>query len=225
MNAGLIDGGPVTGDRVREPGVQEEARRGDQGHAEHQRDHDRSGQHVERLPVQCVGLQVEHGRPDPHRGQHLDQGEPPVGEQELYPREEHHEGAHDQRERGEPAPGTAQPQDDLVRGGHVAVPDRLDEPLDLRPPGGSPRQGLFPVANRRQTLGRCSRLLGCIPLDRHYGMPSTRLASAPRQASSAYSPPHPERMRQQPDCGGIVDGMAERSRSCLDKRPKLQPGP
>jgi hypothetical protein len=132
------DEATLVGDRVREHRVQVEARRGDHGHGEHERDHDRSGQHVERPPVQEMGLQVEHGRPDPHRGQHLDQGEPPVGEQELHPDEEHREGANQQGERSQPPPGTAQPQDGIVRGVQVAVPDRVDEPPDLRPPGGSP---------------------------------------------------------------------------------------
>ena len=48
--------------------------------------------HLERLPVQHMNFQVEHGGPDPHRRQHLDGGEPPVGEQQLDSHEKHREG-------------------------------------------------------------------------------------------------------------------------------------
>ena len=98
-------------DREREYGVQVEARRGDHSDAKHQRDHDRrSLQLVERLAVQHVNLQVQHGRPDPHRGQHLDQGEPPVAEQQLDPVEEHREGSDGQGKGSQPRPGAAQPR-------------------------------------------------------------------------------------------------------------------
>jgi hypothetical protein len=92
VNAGRISGGPGWAIAKREYGVQEIASRGDRGHRENHEDHDRPSYHMERLPVQHMGFQVEHGGPDPHGRQHLDQGEPPVGEQQLYSLKEHGEG-------------------------------------------------------------------------------------------------------------------------------------
>src|SRR5205814_9963336 len=56
--------------------VQVEARRGDRGDAEHDRNHERRpGQQVKRPAVQDMSLQIEHGGPDPHGRQHLDRSE------------------------------------------------------------------------------------------------------------------------------------------------------
>ena len=161
------------GDREREYGVQVEARRGDHSDAKHQRDHDRrSLQLVERLAVQHVNLQVQHGRPDPHRGQHLDQGEPPVAEQQLDPVEEHREGSDGQGKGSQPRPGAAQPQEHLVHDLPVAVPDGLDELPDLRtrymPPPGRPVDTARRCGPARSVGRRCRRLLGCIPLNVHW---------------------------------------------------------
>jgi hypothetical protein len=85
---------PRLGDRERKHRVEEKARRAERGHGQNKRDHHhRTGQHMERLAVQHVRFQVEHGGPDPHGGQHLNQGQPPVGEQQLHPFEKHGYGA------------------------------------------------------------------------------------------------------------------------------------
>ena len=160
-------------DREGEYGVQVEARRGDHSDAKHQRDHNRrSLQLGERLAVQHVSLQVQHGRPDPHRGQHLDQGEPPVAEQQLDPVEEHREGSDGQGKGSQPRPGAAQPQEHLVHDLPVAVPDGLDELLDLRtrnmPPPGRPVDTARRCGPARSVGRRCRRPLGCIPLEVHW---------------------------------------------------------
>ena len=46
------------------------------------RDQNRPAEHVEGLAVQDVGLEVEHGQPNPHRGKDLHEGEPPVRHQQ-----------------------------------------------------------------------------------------------------------------------------------------------
>ena len=178
------------GDGEREHGVQEETRRRDRGHGQHQRDHDRPGQFVKRLPVQHVRLQVEHGGPDPHRRQHLDQGEPPVREQQLHPREQHGNGTDGQRERSQPAPGPAQLQDPGFDGRHIAVPDGADQ---LHGPGAQccpPRPGCLgtrvgygsgSVAGRGELAGgiviswQRGRRFRCISFDGHGGCPSARV--------------------------------------------------
>ena len=94
------------GDGKGEDGVQEEAHGGDRGHGEHERDHDRPVHYMEGLPAQHVGLQIEHGEPDPHRREHLDQGKPPVGDQQLHPVEQHHQGAGAKQRAERTAAGT-----------------------------------------------------------------------------------------------------------------------
>ena len=82
---------------------------------------------VELLALERVRLEVEQREPDPHRRQHLDQGQPPVGEQRPQPLEEHHERAEREDERREDPPRPAQREDGCLDRGLVVLPDRVQE--------------------------------------------------------------------------------------------------
>src|SRR5580700_2943842 len=151
MRPGLRESGPDGGrtlarDSKGEHGVQEEARRGKGGNGQDDRDHDGTGQYMERLPVQHVSLQVEHGGPDPHRRRDLDQGQAPVSEQQLHSVKQHGQGTDRQSEGSEPSPRTAQPYYRLFYGLTVAVADGLN---DLPDPDRKvpPRPGRLADAN------------------------------------------------------------------------------
>ena len=143
---------------------------------------------VEALPVEHVGLQVEHGGPDQHGRQDLDEGQPPVGEERLDPLEEHGE-ASDQQGQG------CQPPAPLTEGEHrglhhvvVAVPDRLhqvaEEYADLGPSGGP--SGVVRVHGPLRRLGAA---------------PSARRWSS-RGVSSTWPRPHGPRDRSVPTVVG-----------------------
>jgi hypothetical protein len=77
--------------------------------------------------VERVGLQVQHGEPDPHCREDLDKGQSPVGEHHPESLEEHLEGADGEREGGEPAARAAQTQDGLLHLRLVALADGVDQ--------------------------------------------------------------------------------------------------
>ncbi len=97
------------------------------------RDEHRTAQHVEGLAVQHVGLEVVRRQPDPHRRKNLDQRSgPPVGQEQSSVRlNEHREGTHRKRERGEHAPRSAQAEDRVDRR-LVVVFDGTHERPDAR---------------------------------------------------------------------------------------------
>ena len=192
MRPGLRERGPDRGRTVArdgkgEYGVQEETRRGNSGNGQDDRDHDGTGQYMERLPVQHVGLQVEHGGPDPHRRQDLDQGQPPVGEQQLHAVKQHGQGTDRQSEGSEPPPRTAQPYYRLFYGRTVVVADGLNE---LPDPGRQvpPRPGRLAVASPWPRVQARSVVLrghrrwqfGRIPFGCHCGMPLREQSSLGR---------------------------------------------
>jgi hypothetical protein len=90
-----------------------------------------------------VDFQVKHGQPEPHRREHLDQGEPPVGEQQLESLEQHGDGAYGKGGGGEQWPGTAQPDNRLLHRRLVVVLDGAEEPPDLGSPGTAAQTGLL----------------------------------------------------------------------------------
>ena len=93
--------------------------------------------------MEQMGFQIQHGGPDPHRWEHLDQGQPPVGEQQLQTFEKHGDGTDGERGGGEQPPGLAQLQNRPLHSRLVAIPDGADEPADLSTRGNPARRGLF----------------------------------------------------------------------------------
>ena len=96
------------------------------------------------------------------------------------PVEEHQEGADGKSEWGEQPPRAAQPQQLLLHGRVITFQDRADEPLrpGCRPgcrawhwPVARAAPGRRGVAGSTVISGRRSRLLVCIPFDRHCVMP------------------------------------------------------
>ena len=79
------------------------------------------------------------------------------------------------------------------------------------------------MAGRRQTRAGAAGCPDAFPSIATMGCPPPDRVRSEIGISSLFTA-SPRRMRQQPGGGGIVDGMAERSRSCLHKRRTLQPG-
>ena len=92
------------------------------------------------LPAEHVDLEVEHGRPDPHGRQDLHQGEPPVGDQQLQPLEEHGERPDHQGQGRQPPAALAEGEDGVLDHGLVVRPDGGDQALDLLDDRGPPGQ-------------------------------------------------------------------------------------
>jgi hypothetical protein len=76
---------------------------------------------MKRLAVQYVHLPVEHRDPDPHRGQDLDEREPPIRKQQLEPLEERHDPADHERKRSEQTPRATELKDRLLNHRLVAI--------------------------------------------------------------------------------------------------------
>ena len=133
----LRDGRPDLGaaglrDREGEHGVEEEARDRDRDDQQAGWDQNGAAHDGEGFVVQHVRLEIEHRQPDPHRREDLHEGEPPVGDEQPEPVEQHHERADGERERGEDAPRLAEPQDRLLDLGFVVVLDGPHERPDTR---------------------------------------------------------------------------------------------
>ena len=73
--------------------------------------------------MQDVGLEVEHGQPNPHRGKDLHEGEPPVRHQQPETLKQHHERADGERERSKNAARAAEPENRLLDFGLVVLLD------------------------------------------------------------------------------------------------------
>ena len=155
---------------------------------------------VERSPVQNVGLEVEHREPDPHRRQDLDQGQAPVGEDELHSLEEHLEGPHGQRKGCEPAARAAHAQYRRLHHRFVAVADGLDQ--------------LAQAAHRSEFAEAAHRSDRGHPLDAGANPPglSTR-ARLHALAVGSWSPPLALRV-----CDGLRDVLGQRRDARMPER-------
>ncbi len=159
------------------------------------RDQHRAGQVAERLAVEQVALEVVHREPDPHRGDDLDQRQSPVGEDQPQAVEQQCEGADGERERGEHAPGPAQPQNRLLDLRLVVVLDRADERLDAM----HERLGVMLGSGLRRPL---PRLIGSRPLiARHARRVGARLILGRAQAAARVLRP------AEPSRQGVLDGV------------------
>ncbi len=163
MAVRLAEGGPDLGlPRLRngegEHTVEVEAGRRDRDDGQHTRDEDGATDDVELLAVEHVHLDVEHGGPDPHGGHDLHEGEAPVGDEQLQALEQHEEGAHDQRQRGQPAAAVAELEHGLLDGAVVAAVDGVDQARDARadalPPGGRSRARSRRAGRRGVRIGQ-----------------------------------------------------------------------
>src|SRR5919198_3658271 len=92
-------------DREGEDRVQVEARGGDQDDRDDERGLDGAVPDMELAAFEDVHLQVEQREPDPHRRQNLDQGEPPVRDEQLEALEEQDERAEREYEGRQAAAG------------------------------------------------------------------------------------------------------------------------
>ena len=97
--------------------------------------------------MQGVGLEIEQRQPDPHGRQDLHQRQPPVGEQELQPLEQHGEGADQQRQRGEISAPLAQPDDEPLDCGVVTGANGANQAAELR------RDDVSPAGSSLRRLG------------------------------------------------------------------------
>ena len=82
---------------------------------------------MELVTLERVCLEVEQREPDPHRGQYLDQRQPPVREQQLQALKEHDEGTDREHQWREYAPRAAEIEDGRLDRGLVACLDRANE--------------------------------------------------------------------------------------------------
>ena len=85
-------------------------------------------QHGETLALEHVDLEVEHGGPDQHGREDLDESETPVREQEPNTLEQHCEGTHQEAERRQQPVPAAQVDEDCLDRLVVTVPDGGNEP-------------------------------------------------------------------------------------------------
>ncbi len=88
-------------------------------------------QGMEGLAVKDVRLEIQHRRPDPHGGKDLNEGQPPVGEDQFQSLEQHGEPADHDSQRCKDAPAVAQLKQCGLDGGIVALADRPYQPADL----------------------------------------------------------------------------------------------
>ena len=136
-------------DGEREDAVEEETAGGKAGDDQEHEPEQRSTQKVKLFPVESVSLEVEHGGPDPHGREDLDEREPPVREEELHSLEEHGEGADQHRQGCQPTAALAECQDGSLDHRFVPCANGRDQTPDLL--AVSPLSVMGEVA-RRQPL-------------------------------------------------------------------------
>ena len=151
-----------SGNREGEHAVEEVGRGCQRGDGDNEGDENGTLQHGETLALEHVDLEVEHGGPDQHGREDLDESETPVREEEPNTLEQHCEGTHQEAERRQQPVPAAQVDEDCLDRLVVTVPDGGDEP---RPPPSHlrvlathprPGDGGWPHAQVPRTLAFCA---------------------------------------------------------------------
>ena len=149
-------GRPGSSDGECKDGVQEEANSRDQCHPDDGSEQCPAMDRVECLPMEHMGLEVEHGNPDPHGRHNLNQSQAPIRKEQLEALEQHGKCADHHTQRRKQATAAAQFDDCGLHHCVIPVADRVHENADLRDQGRSARCRVG-----RDALRCRNRRLGC----------------------------------------------------------------